>query len=88
MDEKLKAIVSTPSDDIAEFVFEKNEVHHEFPEGMDYKCERECNETEYWLELLYETDSITKVEFDGFQKRCIELRRMLVSSVTTLKQKN
>ena len=49
---------------------------------------KECNESEYWLELLYETDSITKVEFDGFQKRCIELRRMLVSSVTTLKQKS
>jgi len=49
---------------------------------------KECNESEYWLELLYETDSITKVEFDDFQKRCIELRRMLVSSVTTLKQKN
>ena len=49
---------------------------------------KECNESEYWLELLYETDSINKVEFDGFQKRCIELRRMLVSSVTTLKQKN
>ena len=48
---------------------------------------KECNESEYWLELLYETDSITKAEFDNFQKRCIELRRMLVSSVTTLKNK-
>ena len=48
---------------------------------------KECNESEYWLELLYETDSITNAEFDNFQKRCIELRRMLVSSVTTLKNK-
>lgn len=48
---------------------------------------KECNESEYWLELLYETDSIAKAEFDGFQKRCIELRRMLVSSVTTSKSK-
>ena len=48
---------------------------------------KECNESEYWLELLYETDSITKAEFDNLQKRCIELRRMLVSSVTTLKNK-
>ena len=48
---------------------------------------KECNESEYWLELLYETNSISKTEFDGFQKKCIEIRRMLVSSVTTLKNK-
>ena len=49
---------------------------------------KECNESEYWLELLYETSSIPKTEFDHFQKSCIELRRMLVSSVTTLKGKS
>ena len=49
---------------------------------------KECNESEYWLELLYETDSIGEVEFKAFQKECIELRRMLVSSVTTLKNKS
>ena len=48
---------------------------------------KECYETEYWLELLYETNSISKTEFDDFQKKCIEIRRMLVSSVTTLKNK-
>ncbi len=49
---------------------------------------KECNESEYWLELLNETNSIAKEDFIRFQKDCIELRRMLVSSVTTLKQKN
>ena len=48
---------------------------------------KECNESEYWLELLYETNSINEVEFKSFQKECIELRRMLVSSVATLKSK-
>ena len=48
---------------------------------------KECNESEYWLELLYETNRINEVEFKSFQKECIELRRMLVSSVTTLKKK-
>ena len=48
---------------------------------------KECNESEYWLELLYETNGITNTEFDEFQRSCIELRRMLVSSVTTLKSK-
>ena len=49
---------------------------------------KECNESEYWLELLYETNSISKTEFEDFQKKYIEIRRMLVSSVTTLKEKS
>lgn len=49
---------------------------------------KECNESEYWLELLCETNSVTQQQFDVFRKRCIELRRMLVSSITTLKQKS
>ena len=48
---------------------------------------KECNESEYWLELLFETNSISESEYQSFQKQCIELRRMLVSSVTTLKNK-
>ena len=48
---------------------------------------KECNESEYWLELLYEVNSLSKVEYEHFQKSCIEIRRMLVSSVTTLKSK-
>ena len=48
---------------------------------------KECNESEYWLELLHETNSISEAEFQSFQKECIDLRRMLVSSVTTLKNK-
>ncbi|MBQ7045337.1 MAG: four helix bundle protein [Clostridia bacterium] len=49
---------------------------------------KECNESEYWLELLFETNSINEEEFKKFQYNCIEIRRMLVSSVTTLKNKN
>ena len=48
---------------------------------------KECNESEYWLELLYETNSLAESEFKDFHNKCIELRRMLVSSVTTLKTK-
>lgn len=48
---------------------------------------KECNESEYWLELLFEVNSISKEDFEKFQKDCIELRRMLVSSVITLKKK-
>ncbi len=48
---------------------------------------KECNESDYWLELLFEVNSLEKDDFDTLKKECIELRRMLVSSVTTLKKK-
>ena len=48
---------------------------------------KECNESEYWLELIYETNGITSEEFKTFKKQCADLRRMLVASVTTLKSK-
>ena len=48
---------------------------------------KECNESKYWLELLFETNSLTELDFKTFQGKCIEIRRMLVSTVTTLKSK-
>lgn len=48
---------------------------------------KECNETAYWLELLFETNNIANEDFESFQKDYIELRRMIVSSITTLKKK-
>ncbi len=48
---------------------------------------KECNESEFWLETLYETQSIDETDFRSFQSQCIELRRMLVASVNTVKNK-
>ena len=48
---------------------------------------KECNESEYWLELLFEGNSLSEQDFKRLEKNCIELRRMLVSTVTTLKNK-
>ncbi len=48
---------------------------------------KECNESEYWLELLFETNSIDENEFKKLQSECVELRRMLVATVTTIKSK-
>ena len=48
---------------------------------------KECNESEYWLELLYETNSISENKFSQMRSVCIELRRMLVATVTTVKSK-
>ena len=48
---------------------------------------KECNESAYWLELLFEINSLTEEDFKKFQAKCVEIRRMLVSTVTTLKNK-
>ncbi|MCR4563893.1 MAG: four helix bundle protein [Clostridiales bacterium] len=48
---------------------------------------KECNESEYWLGLLFDTDCISEDEYESFRKECIDLRRMMVSSVKTLKNK-
>ena len=48
---------------------------------------KECNESGYWLELLFDVNSLSEQDFKHFEKDCIELRRMLVSTVTTLKNK-
>ena len=49
---------------------------------------KECNECEYWLDLLKSTNSIESSECDFLLTNCNELRKMLVSSVTTLKAKH
>ena len=49
---------------------------------------KEANETEYWLELLFETDCISEETYKQLSYDCVAIRRMLVSSVTTLKSKD
>ena len=49
---------------------------------------KEANETGYWLELLYRTDYISKEEFDSLDKKCSNLRFLLIASINTAKQNN
>lgn len=48
---------------------------------------KEANETEYWLDLLFETNYITKVEFDTIKPKTIELLKLLTSIINTSKTK-
>ena len=48
---------------------------------------KECNETDYWVELLYSTDCINKSDYESLHNDIIGLRRMLVSAVKTSKSK-
>ena len=47
---------------------------------------KEANETQYWIELLFETEYITKFEFDSLNDDCLELIKLLVSITKTVKQ--
>ena len=49
--------------------------------------QKEASETIYWLELLYETDFITKEQFDSMLADADELVRLLAASIITMKKK-
>ena len=44
---------------------------------------KEASETEYWLELLYETEYLSKQQFDSIHDDCVELVKLLMSIVKT-----
>lgn len=46
---------------------------------------KECYETEYWLDLLHETDCITDEEYKPLLSSCGAIRRMLIASINTSK---
>lgn len=46
---------------------------------------KECSETLYWLELLYQTDYLTQAQYNSIHSDCLELRRILASIIKTIK---
>lgn len=46
---------------------------------------KEANETMYWLELLYETEYITREMYDSIYPECVELFKLLTSIIKTTK---
>ena len=47
---------------------------------------KEANETEYWLELLRETDYLSDEEYESIQRDCGEVARLLTSIVKTSRE--
>ena len=47
---------------------------------------KECYESEYWLELLNRTDYINDEEYKFITNECGQIRRMLISSINTVKE--
>ena len=48
---------------------------------------KECYETEYWIEILFKTNSIDKTSFNNLTDKCGTIRRKLIASITTAKGK-
>jgi four helix bundle protein len=48
---------------------------------------KEANESEYWLDLLKETDYLSEKEYLSIQENIKELLKLLVSIIKTTKQK-
>ena len=47
---------------------------------------KEAFETEYWLELLKETDYISESQFESINADCTELIKLLISIIKTTKK--
>jgi four helix bundle protein len=65
----------------AEFAESRKDFVHKLYIGL-----KEANEINYWLELLYATEYISKTMFDSMKKDSDEILKMLVSSVKTIKR--
>ena len=47
---------------------------------------KEANETKYWINLLYDTDYITKQMYEDIQKDILEIISLLVKIIKTSKE--
>ena len=52
-----------------------------------YIALKECVETIYWLDLLFDTDYLSKEQYDSIQSDCEEIRKMLSSTTKTMNSK-
>lgn len=50
-------------------------------------AQKECYETEYWLELLFDTNSLNEDEYKQLKNNCGAILKMLISSLNTMKSK-
>lgn len=49
---------------------------------------KETAETEYWLKVLMKSEYLTKEEATSLLDDCIEIKRILISSIKTAKEHN
>jgi four helix bundle protein len=49
-------------------------------------AQKECNETIYWLELLYSTNFISEKEYNSINNDAIEIMKLLTSIIISAKK--
>lgn len=49
---------------------------------------KECYETEYWLQLFLKTNLASEEKIKALYNKCGTIRRILVASINTAKEKN
>ena len=51
-------------------------------------AQKEANETDYWIELLYQSDYLDNSQYNSIITDIKELNKILASIIITLKEKN
>lgn len=49
---------------------------------------KECYETQYWLEILFKVNAIDELNYKNLNNKCGTIRRKLIASITTVKNKS
>jgi len=49
-------------------------------------AQKEANETDYWIELLYQSNYLNKTQFSSIQSDSIEINKLLASIIITSKK--
>jgi len=49
---------------------------------------KEASETEYWMEILFKVGSVDEETYKNWKCKCGTIRRKLIASITTVKEKN
>jgi len=50
-------------------------------------AQKEANESDYWLELLFQSDYLNGVQYQSLKSDIVEINKILASIIITTKQK-
>lgn len=50
-------------------------------------AQKEANETDYWLELLFQSEYLNETQFQSLKNDIIEINKILASIIITIKQR-
>ena len=50
-------------------------------------AQKEANETDYWLELLYQSEYLNEKQFQSLKKDILEINKIVASIIITTKQR-